>query len=355
MFINYCIKNSSIVKNNNIDDDNKMMYFITLVIGVFGLLIHLFLLFFFYSIGLFEMVYFNIASVLIWSLGLYYNYKGKHTYAIYSYTIEVLFHSVLASMYMGLDSGFHFYLWSIAALYILDFKIPYKRALLMSLLFMLLFAFLYLIFNDVNREFEYMHILNFLNIIIAGTPLLFALAMVRELYNNRELKLKDEGMRDNLTNLYNRSYVFKKAILELNKVENLHNQTTVIMCDIDHFKKVNDTYGHAQGDYIIQKVSTLLKESFRELDIVVRWGGEEFLIILHNIALEQAYETVENVRKKIFQTIHIKENSLEKISMSFGIAQLKDSFSFEEVISQADEALYQSKNGGRNRVSIFTD
>jgi len=355
MLRNYCINSSHILKNSKIDDDSQMVYFITFIIGIFGLTIHLFLLFFFYNIALTEMAYFNILSIFMWLLGLYYNHNGLHTYAIYSFNTEVLFHSILATMYMGTDSGFQFYLWSISALYILDFKLPYKKALFMSLLLIMVFAFLYLLFNDVNIYYEHINILNFLNIIISGAPLIFALAMVRELYSHRELKLEDEGMKDSLTNLYNRSYIFKKTIFDLNKVDSISNKAIVVMCDIDHFKNVNDNYGHAEGDYILQKVAILLNKSFRESDIIVRWGGEEFLIILHNITLKQAYEIIDTVREKIFNTIHIQESPLEKISMSFGISQLKNLVSLEEVISQADEALYLSKNRGRNRVTLFED
>jgi len=346
----YCTNTTSILQNSRINDDNKMVYFITFVIGVFGLIIHLGLLLFFYKINIIEMAYFNIFSIAMWSLGLYFNYNGLHTYAINSFNIEVLLHSVFATMYMGIDSGFQFYLWAISALYILDFKLPYIKALAMSLLFIMLFAILYLLFDDVDVHYEYIHILNFVNIIIAGAPLLFALTMIREIYNYREFKLAQQGMIDSLTNLYNRSYIFKKVIHSINQSD---TNIVVVMCDIDHFKSVNDNYGHAEGDYVLKKVSALLKEAFRESDTVVRWGGEEFLIILNHIDIQQAYKTIDAVRKKIFTTIHIQDMPLKPISLSFGIAEFDKTLSLEEVIAQADEALYHSKNSGRNKVSIF--
>lgn len=152
---------------------------------------------------------------------------------------------------------------------------------------------------------------------------------------------------DHLTKAYNRlkfNDVIKKEIIR-SKTEK--SELSLIMFDIDFFKKINDTYGHDLGDIVLVEISKLVKKLIREEDIFCRWGGEEFMILLPNTSLKLTILVAERIRKSIYDQ-SIKD--IEKISCSFGVV----SFDFKEdldiFIKRVDDKLYTAKNNGRNRV-----
>lgn len=153
--------------------------------------------------------------------------------------------------------------------------------------------------------------------------------------------LSDNSKKDLLTGLYNRKIVN----------EAYYNSSCIIMCDIDNFKKINDTYGHNGGDKVLKEVSNILKNSVRSGDYVIRWGGEEFLIFV-DCDIQNTYKLAERIRKKI-KTIKITHDDdyITNISMSFGISSVTSSLLSD--IEAADEALYESKENGKDQVRII--
>jgi diguanylate cyclase (GGDEF)-like protein/PAS domain S-box-containing protein len=160
-------------------------------------------------------------------------------------------------------------------------------------------------------------------------------------------ELKGIATRDALTNLHNRRYLMDigEDIFFFHQKENL--PFCVLMIDIDHFKNLNDTYGHLKGDMVLKSFGSSLLSFFRKSDIIFRYGGEEFTVILRNITLDEGYEIADNFRKSI------EEYSQEiPITISLGIAQFNDKDdSMLSIISRADKALYRAKKEGRNRVA----
>ena len=129
---------------------------------------------------------------------------------------------------------------------------------------------------------------------------------------------------------------------------------TIFDVNIDHFKKVNDTYGHAAGDLVIQKVSDVIRKSLRTTDIAGRYGGEEFAILLLDTTADQAQYLAERVRRKIEQLDIMYNQQLIKVTMSFGLVERDVTIqSCLQWIETADKALYQSKQNGRNQVTLF--
>jgi diguanylate cyclase (GGDEF)-like protein len=122
-----------------------------------------------------------------------------------------------------------------------------------------------------------------------------------------------------------------------------------MLIDIDHFKNINDTYGHQVGDMVLQRVSTLFRRSIRSTDIVGRWGGEEFMVLCPQTNINQCNIFAQNLRAKIenYNFPNIKNQTA-----SFGLSTYKEGYSLEELIKQADDALYKSKRNGRNQVSF---
>jgi len=123
---------------------------------------------------------------------------------------------------------------------------------------------------------------------------------------------------------------------------------SLVMADLDHFKSINDRYGHPVGDQVLITFARLLQDNSREEDLAARYGGEEFIILLVHNNLEQGYAQAERMRKS-FENMEIGEQKI-KTTASFGVASLKNNETTDQLISRADQALYQAKNAGRNRV-----
>ena len=165
-----------------------------------------------------------------------------------------------------------------------------------------------------------------------------------------------QSITDALTGLYNRAY-FEDYLDSLLNGENPPapgiEKVSLIMADIDHFKKVNDVYGHQAGDYVIEKVAMMFKENFRKTDILCRYGGEEFLAILPHTDMIGATNAAEKLRQGVASTKFEFDNNVIPLTISLGLAQVHYPFERStEALSRADKALYHSKEHGRNQVSI---
>lgn len=157
---------------------------------------------------------------------------------------------------------------------------------------------------------------------------------------------------DHLTGMYNRRYLMDAMDKELQRCDRKGGNLSVLILDIDHFKQVNDTYGHLQGDIVLQKVALQLQKELRNYDIAARYGGEEFIAVLPDSSLREAAFVSERIRTSI-QEIKFS-GSLEPLSLtaSVGVAALSTPActTVDELIKLADEALYRAKTNGRNRV-----
>ena len=171
-------------------------------------------------------------------------------------------------------------------------------------------------------------------------------------------ELKELSHRDYLTNLYNRRYfnAFSKKFLNKSKQE--YEPMSIIMLDIDYFKNINDTYGHAVGDEVIKLLASLLKDNTRENDTVFRLGGEEFAILLPSIGKMKASEIAEELRMIIENKNFIIADEKDiQFTVSLGIACInfeKDTDILES-LDRADKALYQAKIEGRNKSIVHCD
>lgn len=163
-------------------------------------------------------------------------------------------------------------------------------------------------------------------------------------------EVTNHANRDFLTGLYNRRYFYESMREYLEQLKETLEQFAVAMIDIDNFKKVNDTYGHDVGDKIIISLSEILLSVTNHKDIVSRFGGEEFCVVLKNINRYSAPEILERIRKEVENfTFYIDKNTSISYTISLG-ATIHDEESLEDTISQADMLLYQAKNTGRNKL-----
>jgi diguanylate cyclase (GGDEF)-like protein len=159
---------------------------------------------------------------------------------------------------------------------------------------------------------------------------------------------------DVLTGLSNRRDFTEKINYELSRVHRSKKTFSILMCDIDYFKKVNDTYGHDCGDYVLIYIADLLRTTLREQDIIARWGGEEFIILLPDTSLKGAKEIAEKLRRRVAREQYVYNNKKFKLTVSIGISGYEEGHSIDDCIKIADESLYVAKETGRNKVLSLT-
>ncbi len=175
---------------------------------------------------------------------------------------------------------------------------------------------------------------------------------IRDL-NLAQQKLFNMATTDALTGVYNRREGFRLIEIESMRARRIQTPLCAMMLDIDHFKKINDTYGHQTGDDVLVWVSKALQRTLRASDILCRYGGEEFLILATETYIENAKLLAERMRGLIEkETILIGDHMKISITVSIGVAQYDPAESYEYMIFRADQALYQAKQNGRNRVCI---
>lgn len=170
-------------------------------------------------------------------------------------------------------------------------------------------------------------------------------------------KLKDIAMKDGLTGLYNHALLIELFGKEFIKHQRAGNRISFVMLDIDFFKKINDTYGHTAGDLVLKELSAILSGSVRKSDIIGRYGGEEFGLVLTETGSVEARRLCERIRRNVEgYDFHI-ENDIIHITISMGICikEAGEGIDFNEMIKRADMALYKAKRNGRNRVEMYLD
>jgi len=163
-------------------------------------------------------------------------------------------------------------------------------------------------------------------------------------------RLAEASRTDPLTGLPNRRGFLEAADMELARIRRSWRPCTVVMADVDHFKRINDTFGHATGDAVLEGVAEALRQSLRGQDLVARWGGEEFIMLMPETDGPGAVLAVETVRRALLARDHGQGSERLPVTASFGVMEHRPGLSLEATIAEADRALYRAKAEGRNRV-----
>ena len=166
--------------------------------------------------------------------------------------------------------------------------------------------------------------------------------------------LQNLSIRDPLTGLFNRRYMEESMERELRRAERKVKQVGVIMADIDHFKRFNDTFGHDAGDCLLREVAKVLARQVRGGDIVCRYGGEEFTIIMQEVTLAITQQRAEFLKESVRNLkVYQGDRALDPVTLSLGVAMFPDhGETYRAVLAAADVALYQAKQSGRDRVCL---
>ncbi|MCR5250002.1 MAG: GGDEF domain-containing protein [Lachnospiraceae bacterium] len=295
--------------------------------------------------------------------------ESNHLMTIYLITlIEILLMSLVSTLILGPDSGHRYYLFScITSTFYFTFLNERKdqtyHSLPLALSMMIIFCFF--IIYALSRYIppmkapessfvrETIHAVNSLCAFFA--MIIFTYLFVWEIQKKEKAlmiqneKLDELAHRDPLTHLLNRRSMNEILLERMEILKKSGRRFTMVLGDIDDFKKVNDTYGHDAGDLVLVNVANKIVSTVGEMDAVCRWGGEEILILVQD-PLEMASVTAEKIRKNIeADTISFEDKQI-RITMTFGIAESIPGYRIEHLIQQADDKLYYGKKHGKNMV-----
>lgn len=285
--------------------------------------------------------------------------KAEHYRAAITLThAEICLFVIAATIFSGWNSGFSLFLISLSTLvYFCPYKstyVPYLFSIGEFLIFFTLKLYslshppLIPILSPGWSTFFYCF-----NGLLSFTIILYAAFISKISTSFTEKKLRDENEvlqeiadHDTLTHLWSRNYMQNKFCLEQKNCR----RTILVMCDIDNFKKINDTYGHLCGDYVLARLATIMQELCPPNSDICRWGGEEFVILFYEITRKEAYEITEKLREYIASHIFNYNQIALNLTMTFGISSTDEKSDLEGLTRLADARLYQGKENGKNCV-----
>ncbi len=309
----------------------------------------------------------NIFSICFYLIGYFFINKSAECTYIFVYIIlaEMLFFIASCTLVFGWDSGFHLWMFSLLCTFMKDFINPredtkkrYLYIVFLTSIFLILYVSLFLITKYINIPFKD----SLPNIYISGMFItnsfltFFGIVSFTRIYTKQmELKfdvLHNQADYDQLTGLGNRYNIRSHLLSEEDFCVNNpgYSYSTAIL-DIDHFKNINDTFGHDNGDIILIRISTILKRYSSDDIRVCRWGGEEFVIMgNHNIKYDDFLSILESIRLDVFNHTFLLNNISLNVTISIGSSQYKPGLAFSNVLKAADNNLYKAKESGRNKL-----
>ncbi|NBD19256.1 diguanylate cyclase [Aquabacterium fontiphilum] len=323
--------------------------------ALLGGVVHIAFALLFYQGGAITMAWVNVGSVLVYVVAGRMLAAGHVGWALATMAIEIVAHAVLAVRMVGWDSGFHFYLLItipvLLASGIMRWPAKIGSATLIASIYVAMDWYwrrampLHPLDADTLRHLHQFNLVSTITV-LGGLTVVYV-----QLIRDAEKRLHRMATTDHLTGLMNRRSLVDALEREQARRLRKPHPMTVILVDIDHFKQLNDTYGHAVGDWALQAVAGVLKKGVREMDFVARWGGEEFLIVLPFADGTQANPVAERLRETIRTIEHPGRLPLQ-LGATLGVAEVGTEEDVEQAIQRADAALYQGKHQGRNRVVI---
>jgi len=349
-------------ENKMIDDYTTYpIYVIARYTALFALLGHVVFLLLFIYLGLVPLVYVNIGSCLVFIAVYLLNRKRHHTLVVALSFLEIIVHAFIATYFLGWSSGFHLYILCLIPL-VFNYRI---LNLLWKHLMLGILLVCTLALQILSRSWhtapavpelllQNIELMNYLIassvfIVLSATYSIAAMDLENQLLQKNG-ELEKLSRVDPLTGLSNRRDIMDKIEYEKEKMTRGGYTSCFILADIDHFKKINDSWGHNFGDLILQQISGILTGGVRKQDLVCRWGGEEFLLFLPDTELDGGHTVAEKLRRAI-EVYHFSfDNRKIRVTLTFGVALYDPREEIDASIKRADTLLYRGKQNGRNRV-----
>jgi len=298
---------------------------------------------------------------LISCIAVFYLLKKQHFNAAKLLVIIafLLQDSAVVFLWFPRETGFNFYYFIVAPItfFIYDFDKSDERFLI---IFFNAIATILLLLSEIIPAHESAIIIETntlwlfkgISVVTASSSIAFVFYIYATNLTRVHNELKYLANTDGLTRIFNRRVMFEEGEKQFDVCKKYDRDFTLVLIDIDHFKRINDQYGHPAGDEILIQLTKLISSSVRQNDIFSRYGGEEFAIILKDTTQDFAFQIIDKLRLKIENHTFIIENDISiKLTISAGIVQFSDVYaSFDLMVRNVDNYLYQAKNGGRNKV-----
>lgn len=273
--------------------------------------------------------------VMFCSFNVWFGLKNRYHNGINLVGIFMLTVTTVVALYqLGVIGSY----WASLAVLSLYFILPKKQAWAVNILFVCIV--IPVAWGVLEQDIA----LRFIAVLL-GTSL-FALTSTNEIYK-QHYRLKEQSVTDSLTGLYNRSTLQSSLENALHQSDRSNTDMAILMIDIDHFKIINDQFGHDVGDTVLKKTGAFLNQSFRASDSVFRIGGEEFMALIYNSDQTDVIRVAEKIRKEFLQLPLISGHT---ISISIGVAGLQAEMDWKQWMKLGDENLYKAKDNGRNQV-----
>ena len=301
----------------------------------------------------FGIIIFESFSGLVFTSTLYYFSRFRKVFIPTAVVFFAFMLLVFLSLSLGKDGesnilSFFFILYVVAVVFIFEGKWR---------LFFLVLAFglaavlsVQGIFYSARSSYTNVSVINQnLAFLFVAFILVLFISFALNRYRIEKQIVEDLSKIDYLTGLFNRREGMERFNYLVNYLKREEKRLSLIMMDIDDFKKVNDRYGHICGDMVLKKVASIIRSNIRQTDIAIRWGGEEFLIILPNAGKREAFSIAERIRKEIEKEEFKCDGNLFHVTITGGIASYNFGKSIKKNIASADEALYEGKREGKNR------
>ena len=291
--------------------------------------------------------------------------KERYMTVYFIMIFEIIIFAIFCNLVLGWESGYSVQFFSaISGSFYFPFVIKSEKRNSLSLIFCVTLFLSYIlsyILSQLLAPFApltptWTRIFFIMNVIISfGTITLLSYLFVWELLSKQKIltmqndQLDELAHKDPLTHMLNRRSMNEKMTQRMEQLKLTGKRFTMVLGDIDDFKKVNDNYGHEAGDIVLIAVSDIIRQNVGGGGFVCRWGGEEILMLL-NESLESATEVTDRIRKRIDENIVNHEGNQIHVSMTFGVAESIPGYKIEHLIQQADDRLYYGKKHGKNQV-----
>lgn len=308
--------------------------------------------FLFYLLGSPILAWVNVLSLSMYIAAYVCLSRRMNWIAVWLFWTEVLSHAAFGTVIAGWDSGFHYFLLIFIPAVFVSTKTSSARVA-----FFVLWCFY--IGLDLLMKFraplEPLHVLTLSAVRYFNITVVFGMLAYLASYYYRTIvatqkTLNQLATTDSLTGVFNRRHIVDVAEYEALQKKRNSEHLSFILADIDHFKSVNDNYGHGVGDEVLVAVSQAIKSSIREQDSIARWGGEEFLIVLPDTNLVSAELTAHRIRENVSNIRFVAEMRTIMVTVTLGVSAYRVDDDIKTAIGRADKALYMGKRAGRNRV-----
>ncbi len=322
---------------------------------------HIIIALIFGILHIYPLLFYNLFSILFYGVMRITLSSRHYRLCVALVHIEVAFFASLTTVCMGWSSGYAFYLIALCSMvYICPYKniyIPYFFSIgeLFVFIGLKLYSNTHMPLLDIpaGNGTNYIYLFN----AVACFGVIIYAAFISNLssvFMKRELLEQNHNLQtllhhDDLTQLYTRNYLFEK-FSDAGKNPEAAPAVAITMVDVDNFKHINDTYGHPCGDYVLSTLSTIMQTVCPLHTDIARWGGEEFVLLIHDLTKEEAVEQIQNLRKAI-ASYHFHHAGNEfHVTATFGISFTEEAGDFSALVKLADERMYYGKKSGKNTV-----